>query len=158
MWISHLDRELLRPTRACFVVLLIEATKFYRNNHTKSAAFHAPSFYLFGEQSLRKMYELHEAFNKLLKASLLGFLNEKFVTVPGRRRSIKYLYLNCIRLFKFDPKDKKKREVEKVEAGENRPVSCIRKEIEEIGEQVCSIRCRITANVILRSRPTRTSR
>lgn len=70
--ISNLDSEVLHVTRSSSVLLLIEVAGLYINNATKSTAFHALSFYRFGDQLLKKLYDLFEKFNALRKLSFLG--------------------------------------------------------------------------------------
>lgn len=57
--VSFLDREMLHANQSSSFVLLIEATGFYINDRTKSAASHTSSFYRLGEQVLQKLYDMH---------------------------------------------------------------------------------------------------
>lgn len=97
--ISHLGSEPFQATRGIFIDLLIEADYFSTNNRTKSTAFHAPSFYLIGEQWLEVMHDLHDEFNKLMKPSFPVFMSDSLAKVPDEERSIKQVYLNHIQSF-----------------------------------------------------------
>lgn len=77
--ISDIDSQSLHDPRGSFVVMLIEADSFYVKNPTKSKAFHAPRFFLFGKQLLKKLYDLSEEFNELMKPCFLEFVNRKVI-------------------------------------------------------------------------------
>lgn len=91
--ISHLDGEVLHANEASFVVLMIKAFETQIINHTKSAVFHAPSFYRFGEQLLKKLYDLFEEFHDSLKPCFPGFTTEMLAKFPDEGMLIKQLSL-----------------------------------------------------------------
>lgn len=58
-------------------------------------------------------------------------MNRKLTKAADEERSRKQLYLNLVRLFEYDPRNKKKRWAEKVTAQEKRLVSRVRNQFEE---------------------------
>lgn len=60
----HLDSGALPASRACFIVLLVEADAFHINNPINFTVFRAFRFYRFGEQLLQKLFV---GFNESLK-------------------------------------------------------------------------------------------
>lgn len=62
--ISHLNSEVLRDTRASFVVLLIEAADFFVKNPAESTTLHASDFWRSGLQLQPKLYMLHAGCNE----------------------------------------------------------------------------------------------
>lgn len=92
--ISHLERKMFYATRAGIVVLNIETTDVYIANPIASTVFHAPRFCRLGKQLQKKLYDLLEQFNNLVKRSFLGFMNGKLAEVSTKGRSVKPLYLH----------------------------------------------------------------
>lgn len=90
----HLDIAVLHASRASFIALLIEAADFNINIPTNSTVFHAPIFYRFTEQFIKKLYDLYEEINKSLKPSFPRFMNENWDNAPDEQRKIKELSLN----------------------------------------------------------------
>lgn len=64
---------------------------------------------------------------------------EKLTKAPDGKRSIKQFYLKNIRLFDYDPKENKRRLAEKAANRENRPVLCIRKQSEKLGNRAATL-------------------
>lgn len=81
--ITHLDSMVLHAATGNFVVLLVRAADLYMNDPAKSAAFHTPSFYQFGEQRLNKVYRLYGGLSVLMKPSFLAFVTGKLTSAPN---------------------------------------------------------------------------
>lgn len=75
--IWHLVCERLQATRTSFIALHVEADDFYRNNPTKSKAFHACSLYGLGEQMEQELFDLYDKLNDWLRSSFTGFISDK---------------------------------------------------------------------------------
>lgn len=52
-----------------------------------SMAFHAPSFYLFGQQWLKHMYDLFDKLNEMVLPCFLCFMNARFANDLDKERS-----------------------------------------------------------------------
>lgn len=78
------------------------------------------------------------------KPVFLGFMNEEVVRAPHDEYPIKQLYGNNMRLFEYDPKDKKKQGADKAATWEKFHVSCVQKQFEETKKQSPNIQCRTT--------------
>lgn len=73
------------------------------------------------------MYNLFEDFTYLMIPSFPGFVNENLVKVLGDGMSGKQLYLDNMRLLKYEQRNKKIRSEGKIETRKKRLVSCIPK-------------------------------
>lgn len=97
-----------------------------------------------------------DEFRESMRPSFPGFMNEKMARVPAEGRPTKQLYLNGMRLFEYDLRDKRKRWAKKTAAREKRRVFHIHRQFEDDGEQGSSSRSRNSKVVVLKNVPTRT--
>lgn len=107
LWISHIDKEMFPVTRSGFVSLLIEAAYLYTKYLTMSAAFNFPSFFRFGEQLLKILYDPYVEFNDLSKPRFLEFIKKKLAEVLDEESWIQQLYLGNMEPFGYKSRNKK---------------------------------------------------
>lgn len=93
----------------------------------------------------------------MYKPRLLDFTNQKLTKYPEERTSTKQFVLDNMRLFEFDPTDKKKRRAQKAAVQEEHPISCVRKQFEETGKQESNIHSRNTGVPIVMDSLTKRS-
>lgn len=70
--------------------------------------FHTQSFSCFAAQLPRKLSDLCDLLEELLKLFFPGFMNENLAIILDEGRSIRHFYLNSMRLFRYDLRNKKK--------------------------------------------------
>lgn len=153
----HLESEILHASRTSFVVLLNELADLEINTATNLAAFHAFRVYRLEEWLLKNLYDLFEKSNNLMKSILPELMKEKLAKVSDERRTIEQLYLKNLRLFEYDPGNKKKRLTENATTREEQPVSKIRKQLDENVQESSGIQGGKTGAFKLTDKSTRTS-
>lgn len=107
------DNDLLHISDPEVQVLMIEAADFF-NNPTEASPLHDSSFYFYSQSSLMEPHHVSEELALADVSSVMTFFKNKLTQVSDARRSVKQLIFNNMRLFDFEPRDKKKWEQKSV--------------------------------------------